>query len=83
MVKRTPQNSNWFILDTARNTYNEATTSLFADLNNAGYTLTTGGFDILSNGFKLKVGSGFNPNANEQYIFVAFAEFPFKNALAR
>lgn len=84
LVKRTTASSNWFIWDTARNTYNDATTVLFTDANNADYTVTTGGFDIVSNGFKIRVGSGFNPNASgETYIFAAFAENPFKNALAR
>jgi hypothetical protein len=84
MVKRSSATSDWFIIDTARNTYNEATTSLFANASNADYTLTTGGFDVLSNGFKLRVGSGFNPNASgETYIVAAFSEHPFKYSLAR
>jgi hypothetical protein len=84
MVKRSSATSDWFIIDTARNTYNEATTSLFANASNADYTLTTGGFDIVSNGFKLRVGSGFNPNASgETYVYAAFAEHPFKYSLAR
>jgi hypothetical protein len=84
MVKRSSSTSDWFIIDTARNTYNEALTSLFANASNADYTLTTGGFDIVSNGFKLRVGSGFNPNASgETYIYMAFAENPFKYSLAR
>ena len=84
MVKRSSATSDWFMIDTARNTYNEATTSLFANASNADYTLTTGGFDVLSNGFKLRVGSGFNPNASgETYIVAAFSEHPFKYSLAR
>jgi hypothetical protein len=84
MVKRSSATSDWFIIDTARNTYNEATTSLFANASNADYTLTTGGFDVVSNGFKLRVGSGFNPNASgETYVYAAFAEHPFKYSLAR
>jgi hypothetical protein len=83
MVKRSSATSDWFIIDTSRNPYNEATTSLFANASNADYTLTTGGFDIVSNGFKLRVGSGFNPNASgETYIYMAFAESPFKYANA-
>jgi hypothetical protein len=84
MVKRSSATSDWFMIDTSRNPYNEATTSLFANASNADYTLTTGGFDIVSNGFKLRVGSGFNPNASgETYIYMAFAENPFKYSLAR
>jgi hypothetical protein len=49
------------------------------DLSNAD---TTQGFcDALSNGFKIR-NSG-NNNNGATYIFAAFAEHPFKNALAR
>jgi hypothetical protein len=41
------------------------------------------GFDILSNGFKVRnTFSGGNDNG-VQFIFAAFAEHPFKYALAR
>ena len=70
---------SWWLYDTVRSTYNEMTDLLRPDLSNAD---TTQGFcDALSNGFKIR-NSGNNTNS-ATYIFAAFAEHPFKNALAR
>ena len=70
---------SWWLYDTARSTYNEMTDLLRPDLSNAD---TTQGFcDALSNGFKIR-NSGNNTNG-ATYIYAAFAENPFKNALAR
>ena len=45
---------------------------------------TNSDIDILSNGFKLRGGSSsFNNYLTETYIFIAFAETPFKYANAR
>jgi len=73
---------NWYILDTSRNTYNAANLGLFPNLNNAeGGTGVVA--DILSNGFKVR-DSGTPLNASgTTYIYAAFAENPFKYALAR
>jgi hypothetical protein len=78
--------SNWIIQDTSRNTYNLTASILFPNLSNAEVTDTTSvgyGIDMLSNGFKIR-----NTNANwngsaATYIYMAFAENPFKNANAR
>jgi hypothetical protein len=84
LFKRTDAISDWYIWDAARAPYNEGLPVLFssqaiAEINNPG-----GGFDFVSNGIKLRVGGGQNPNANgATYIYMAFAENPFKNALAR
>jgi len=74
---------SWFMRDSARDTYNAMPDALFADsstneLNNANYNV-----DFLSNGFKLR-GIDAGDNASGQtYIYMAFAENPFRNALAR
>jgi len=71
------------MIDTARQTNNANTLEYpAANLANAE---TTGGFekDILSNGFKLRSATNnFNING-ETYIYMAFAENPFKYAHAR
>jgi hypothetical protein len=73
---------DWYIYDSARNTYNTETQVLWADLSDAEYTYTTG-VDFLSNGFRLtSTGAGLN-TSGRTYIYIAFAENPFKNALAR
>jgi hypothetical protein len=39
--------------------------------------------DIVSNGFKLRGDGGATNNSGENYIYMAFAENPFKYSLAR
>jgi hypothetical protein len=76
---------NWVILDTSRNPYNVASNRLFPSLSNAEVTNTIQ-MDILSNGFKIRVDgttdAGTNANG-DTYIYMAFAENPFKYANAR
>ena len=75
--------SSWIIQDTSRNIYNAAPNRLFPNTSDAEGTSSAGDIDILSNGFKLRNTSG-SWNANgETYIYMAFAEHPFKNANAR
>jgi len=77
-------NNEWNIRDTSRDPYNEASEVLAAS--NANQTLDNShtGIDILSNGFKLKNDTNGQSNYNGwDYIYVAFAEKPFKTARAR
>ena len=74
MTKRTNNISPWNMKDTKRPGYNDTDDSLFADSNAAE---DTRGFDILSNGFKLR-NSGTEMNGGgSSYIYMAFAENPF------
>jgi hypothetical protein len=83
MVKRTDAVGNWQLLDTSRSTYNVSNANLYPNLSNAEVTGGNEDMDILSNGFKPRNASAsFNVNTGT-YIFVAFAENPFKNSLAR
>jgi hypothetical protein len=72
----------WLIADTARGTYNLNDPTLTANTSDAE---VTGNFiDIVSNGFKFRATSGTGINGSGQtYIYMAFAENPFKNSLAR
>jgi hypothetical protein len=83
MIKRTDASNDWVILDTARNTFNVANSALFP---NSSSTETSNGFydsDILSNGFKVRATNAVVNASGGTYIYAAFAETPFKNALAR
>jgi hypothetical protein len=91
MVKRTDTSADWYIVDTARSTSggnNVIDQKLYPNLSAAenggsGETTSTNNFDILSNGFKCRTTNG-NTNANGgTYIYVAFAEVPYKFALGR
>jgi hypothetical protein len=85
MVKASTATSGWYIIDRARSSVNVANLELSANIADAEYTRTSSlgcQVDFLANGFKLRSsdsgnGSGF------PYIFVAFAEAPFKYANAR
>ena len=77
-------NTNWNMLDTSRNPGNEADEVLAANLPNVTLENTHTGIDILSNGFRLKNDTNGQSNYNGwDYIYVAFAENPFKYARAR
>ena len=81
MYKRTDSTAHWQIYDAKRDIDNVTETSLYANLSNAelgGYAL-----DMLSNGFKQRE-SGAGQNADGgKYIYLAFAETPFKYSNAR
>jgi hypothetical protein len=90
MIKVTSAAQPWIIIDTARNTYNVAGDYLMADSSSAENALspisTATALDILSNGFKLRnnaSSSGYTNASSATYIYMAFAENPFKNSLAR
>jgi hypothetical protein len=80
MVKASSTTGDWVLVDTSRSPYNVASDILYANLSNAESIFGT--FDILSNGFKLRQSAGMN-TSSQTYIYAAFAENPFKNALAR
>jgi hypothetical protein len=82
MVKdATTAGGYWEIHDTSRSTYNATTARLFPNTNNA--ELTGADIDFLSNGFKVRTTDGTVNNSGSTVIYAAFAENPFKNALAR
>jgi hypothetical protein len=65
---------DWFVLDTARDPYNQATHYLTPD---SSATEGVMYFDALANGFKMR-GSGIpNNTSGATYIYAAFAEQPF------
>jgi hypothetical protein len=82
MVKSSSSVADWNMWDTSRSPYNQGGQTLWANLTNVEYTAAVF-YDILSNGFKLR-DTNAESNANTQtYIYMAFAENPFKNANAR
>ena len=76
--------ASWILHDTARNTYNASNKHLRPNTNAVENTGANETIDILSNGFKHRGVSNYNANASGQtYIYLAFAEQPFKYANAR
>ncbi len=81
LTKRTDSTSDWQLMDDARDTFNVANKGLFPNISVAE---TTGyNKDFLSNGFKIRdSGSSLNASGGT-FIYMAFAESPFKTSLAR
>jgi hypothetical protein len=73
--------TSWGIIDTSRDTYNVSGKELFPNNSNseASYTIA----DILSNGIKMRNTFSDTNGSGSTYIYMAFAEYPFKSALAR
>jgi len=84
MIKRTDSTNDWRIYDNKRSDYNEKTATLYANYALAEYTASGANeIDTLSNGFKIRnTNAGYNASGGT-YIYMAFAEMPFKYANAR
>jgi len=73
---------NWTLVDTSRNPYNVMNSQLNPDASDAEFS-GSNIIDAVSNGFKLRnTPSAFNGSGNT-YIYMAFAESPFKFSNAR
>ena len=84
MTKRSDGTSWWGISDSARSTYNQVANTLAANETYNESTLTSDlKVDFLSNGFKVRDTDGYYNANNGNYIYLAFAEAPFKYANAR
>ena len=72
---------SWVLVDSKKDTFNVTDKGLIPNLSDAegtGYSM-----DFLSNGFKLRLtGTAMNASG-ATYIYLCFAESPFKNARAR
>ena len=90
LIKNHDNSEEWYILDSVRQTYNQAppmsTSFLKPNSASASSGSSSSGIDLLSNGFKIRT---TNPASGEigfgtrGYIYCAFAETPFKYANAR
>jgi hypothetical protein len=81
LIKRTDTTSDWRTIDTSRDTFNGAKAILYPNLTDAEASVEIE--DILSNGFKLRINNAGINGSGGTYIYMAYAENPFKNALAR
>jgi hypothetical protein len=84
MLKRSDTggtNYNWFVYDSARDTYNATQNYLEVNLTSAEQTSVP--VDFLSNGFKVRTASQYWNASGGTFIYAAFAENPFTIARAR
>jgi hypothetical protein len=83
LIKRTDSTSNWYIFDTARDTYNVMKDELLPNSSNAEAD-NSRWIDCLSNGFKIRNDNVGQINASGgTYIYACFASNPFKSSNAR
>ena len=84
MVKNASAVGNWLMFDSSRDLNNQTVLFTFANTSDAEQNSSgTVSFDFLSNGFKVRNTSGNINGSGNTLIYMAFAENPFKNSLAR
>jgi len=83
MIKRTQYADHWFVWDTVRDTYNVMDTTVKANETGGDSSDPAYYIDSLSNGFKIRNTFSALNTSGEKYIYMAFAEDPFKYSNAR
>jgi len=81
LLKVSSTTNNWFIYDNKREGYNQDNDTLSPNLTaveDNSYKL-----DLLSNGFKIRGSQNAHNQSGQTFIYLAFAEAPFKFANAR
>ena len=82
LIKRTSQSGEWNVHDSVRSPINPMQNFLLPNASNT--EVTSEAIEFLSNGVKLRSASGYFDNpAGGDFIYMAFAEQPFKYANAR
>ena len=83
ITKKVSGSGNWYINDSARSPSNSTDLfggNLYADLQNDE---SGNGMDMLSNGFKIRNTDGSQNTSGGTYLYMAFAEQPFKFSNAK
>ena len=83
LIKRTDSAEDWIVMDSARNTYNVANSSLFPNGSFSETTDSNRQEDFLSNGFKIRSSGVWLNASGGTFIYMAFCESPFKYSLGR
>jgi hypothetical protein len=84
MTKRTDTGGLWWeMVDSTRERVNPSDQPLYANVSDTEYTNSVYNKDLLSNGFKMRGTNGGHNASGGTYIYMAFAEHPFKTARAR
>ena len=82
MIKRTDSTGEWVMFDNKRSPFNVVDKVLLAENSSAEYTIANM-LDINSNGFKMRDTHASRNASGGTYLYLAFAEAPFKTANAR
>jgi hypothetical protein len=77
-IKKTSA-ASWYVLDTARGTYNPITTLLNWDTTSSESNIgSANNFDVLSNGLKIRTSGGGLNGSGGTFVYGAWADVPFK-----
>jgi len=74
--------AHWQLFDGARDSLNPNTTEISPCTEAIEVTSGAGSFDFLSNGVKVRSSDTYTNKTGESYIYIAFADNPFKYAAA-
>ena len=81
--KRTDSSGDWYIWDSEREPNNYKRLAIWPNYANPENDYAgTQVWDFLSNGMKARTNSVINNAGSATYVYMAFAENPFKNSLA-
>ena len=84
IIKNASATEAWHLIDSERSPHNVANAVLYPNSSAAeSNPLTAANTDFLSNGFKIRAAGGNTNDNNLTYIYMAFAEQPFKYSNAR
>ena len=72
---------NWNTLDNKRDPYNVVKDYIYLNATDVNTPATS--LDFLSNGFKLRINDSYWNDSSYEYLYIAFAESPFKYSNAR
>ena len=81
MIKKITATGNWILIDAERSAFNLADDRLIP--NSTSTEADGNGIDMLSNGFKTRSTDAQTSTSGATFIYLAFAEAPFKYANAR
>ena len=81
MIKKDTGTGNWILIDSERSAFNPADDRLIP--NSTSTEADGNDIDILSNGFKTRSTDAQTSTSGATFIYLAFAEAPFKYANAR
>jgi len=84
LIKNSETGESWQLIDSTRSPHNVSNNVIYPNAAaEESAALAAANTDLLSNGFKIRAASGNTNDSGEIYIYLAFAESPFKFANAR
>ena len=84
LIKKSSASGSWWeMVDNKRSPTNVMSKTLYANQSDAEYNSTSYNRDFTSNGFKIRNTNAGDNTSGATYIYIAFAETPFKYSNAR